>query len=87
MMTFKDFVCKHNLKNKATSNIKSQQVLSSIVLDNVDTYLRDGPFSGDIGKVNLHPSKGTDWVCYIHENFFDSYCCFPPRELSKLILN
>ena len=53
----------YKLKNRATSNIKSQQVLSSIGLDNFDIYLKDGPFSSDIGIVNLHPSKGTHWVC------------------------
>ena len=34
-------------------------------LDNVDIYLRDGPFSSDIGIVNLRSSKGTHWVAYI----------------------
>ena len=52
MMTFNDFVQKCNLKNKATSNIKIQQVLSSIGLDNFGVYLRDGRFSSDIGIVN-----------------------------------
>ena len=63
MMTFNEFVKKHNLKNKATSNIKNQQVLNSIGLNNVNIYLRDGPFSSDIGIVNLHQSQGTHWVC------------------------
>ena len=44
MMSFNDFVHKNKLKNKATSNKKKYQVLSPIVLDNVDIYLRDGPF-------------------------------------------
>ena len=85
-MTFNDFIKKHNLKNKATSNIKIQQVLGSIGLDNVGIYLRDGPFSSDIGIVNLHPSKGTHWVCYINGNYFDSYGCSPPKKLSKFII-
>ena len=72
-MSFNDFIKKYGFKNKATSNIKIQQVLDSIGLDNVGIYLRDGPFSTDIGIVNLHPSKGTHWVCYINENYFDSY--------------
>ena len=55
-------------KNKATSNIKSYQVLCSIGLNNVGIYLRDGPFESDIRIVNLHPSKGTHWVVYINEN-------------------
>ena len=86
MLSFNDFVKKHNLKNKATSNIKIQQVLNSIGLNNVNIYLRDGPFSSDIEIVNLHQSQGTHWVCYINENYFDSYGCVPPKKLSKFII-
>ena len=85
-MSFNDFVKKFDLKNKATSNLKIQKVLTSIGLDNVNIYLRDGPFLSDIGIVNLHPSKGTHWVCYINENYFDSYGCSPPKKLSKFII-
>ena len=85
-MSFNEFIKKHNLRNKATSNIKTQQVLNSIGLNNVGIYLRDGPFSSGIGIVNLHPSKGTHWVCYINENYFDSYGCSPPKKLSKFII-
>ena len=72
MITFNDFIKKYKLKNIATSKIKIQQVLNSIGLNNVGIYLRDGPFLSDVGIVNLHPSKGTHWVCYINENYFDS---------------
>ena len=66
MMTFNDFVCKHKLENKATSNVKIYEVLKQIGLDSkVGIYLRDGSFSSDIGIVNLHPLKGTHWVCYL----------------------
>ena len=62
------FFQKHNLKNKATSNIKIYEVLKKIGLDSkVRIYLRDGSFSSDIDIVNLHPSKGTHWVCYIKD--------------------
>ena len=83
MISFHDFFHKHNLKNKATSNIKIQQVLSSLSLNDVGIYLRDGPFKSDIGIVNLHPSKGTHWVCYINETCFDSYGVVCPKKLSK----
>ena len=63
MMVFNDFVKKYNLRNKATSNIKIQQVLNSIGLNNVGIYLRDGPFSSDIRIVNLHPTNGTHRFC------------------------
>ena len=85
-MTFNDFVKKYKLKDKATSNIKIQQVLYSIGVNNVGIYLRDGPFEFDIGIVNLHRSEGTHWVCYINENYFDSYGCAPPKKLSKFII-
>ena len=71
-MTFNDFVREHELKNKKTSNIKIQQLLSSLSLNDVGIYLRDGPLESDIGTIKLHPSKGTHWVCYIHQIYFDS---------------
>ena len=87
ILTFNDFVLKHKLKNKATSNIKIYEVLKSIGLDTkVEIYLRDGLFSSDIGIVNLHPTKGSHWVCYIIKNYFDSYGCSPPKKLSKFII-
>ena len=85
-MTFNDFIKKYNLKNKATSNIKIQQVLSSLSLKDIGIYLRDGSFKSDIGIVNLHPSRGTHWICYINENYFDSYGCVCPKKLSKFII-
>ena len=78
-MLFNEFIIGEILKNKATSNIKVYQVLSSLSLNDVGITLRDGPFSSDIGVVNFHPSKGTHWVCYINEKFFDSYCCVCPK--------
>ena len=85
-MTFNDFIKKYNLRNKATSNIKIQPVLSSLSLNDVGVYFRDGPFESDISIVNLHPSKGTHWVSYLNENYFDSYGCAPPKKLSKFII-
>ena len=86
MMTFNDFVHEYNLRNKAISNIKLQQVLSSLSLNEVGIYLPDGPFLGDMGVVTLHRSKGTHWVCYINENYFDSYGCVCPKKLNLNLL-
>ena len=85
-MTFNGFVRKNDLKDKATSNIKIQQVLDSNGLKNFGIFLRDGPFESDIGIVNLRPFKGTHWVCYINENYFDSYGIICPKKLSKFII-
>ena len=84
MMLFNDFVLKYILKNKATSNLKLYEILKKIGLDSkVGIYLRDGPFSSNMGIVNIHPSKGTHWVCYINENYFDCYGCVCPQKLSS----
>ena len=55
-------------------------------LNDVGIYLGDGLFLSDIGIVNLHPSKGTHWMLYVHENFFHSYGCSPPQKRSKFII-
>ena len=55
-------------------------------LNDVWINLRDGPFKSDNGTVNLHPSKGTHWVSYLNENYFDSYGCAPPKKLSKFFI-
>ena len=86
MISSKDFIKEYNLKNKTTSNMKIQQVLSSLRLNDIGIYLRDGPFKSDIGIVNLHSTKGTHCVCQINENYFGIYGCAPPNELSKFIL-
>ena len=45
MITFDDFVHKHNLRNKATSNIKTYKVLKKTGLDSkMGIYLRDADF-------------------------------------------
>ena len=84
-MMFNDFVKEYSLKNKATSNLNIKQILSCLGLSDIGIYLRDGPFSTDVGICNLHPSKGTHWVCYINEKYCYSYGCVPPRKLFKFI--
>ena len=52
-------------------------------MSDVGVYLRDELFSSDIGIVNLHSTKGTPWVVYMNENYFDSYGCSPSNKLSN----
>ena len=44
MISFNDFIKKHNLKNQATANVKIYQILRSLSLNDVGVYLRDGFF-------------------------------------------
>ena len=39
-----------------------------------------------MGIVNLHPLKGNHRVCFIKENYFDSFGCVCPKKLSKFII-
>ena len=86
MTSFNDFVHKYKLKIKATSNKNIYQVISSLSLNDTGIYLRDGPFNSDIGIVNLHRFRGTNWILKIQECYFDSHGCAPPQKLSKFII-
>ena len=66
--------------------MKIYQVFSSLGLSDVGIHFRDGLFSGDIAIVNLHSSKGTHWVAYMNENFFDSYGCVSLKKISRFVI-
>ena len=68
-MSCNDFVHEYGLKNAETSNRKEQQIVSSLYLNDVGIYLRDGPFEFDKRFVKLHPSKETHWAFYKYGNF------------------
>ena len=90
MLKFKEFIREFNLKNKATSNIEIQNVLERIVIkcgDTIGISMRDDKFTTPIGIVNLHPTKGTHWVLYINQFYFDSYGIIPPLSIQKYIKN
>ena len=84
VLTFKEFIREFNLKNKATSNIEIQNVLERMKLK-CGIYMRDDKFTTPIGIVNLHPTKGTHWVLYINQFYFDSYGIIPPLSIQKYI--
>ena len=86
MMSFNDYIHIYSLKKEATSNIKIQQFLSFLYLNDVGIYLRDGAFTTDVGIVILHPTKGTHWIENINQNVFDSYGCSLPQKLSKFTI-
>ena len=56
-ISFIDFIRKNSKKHKATSNVKNQHTLSSLVLKGVKIDFRDGLFPSDLGFVNLHLSN------------------------------
>ena len=72
------------VRNKATSKLKYQSILSSLPLNDIGIYSRVGPLKIDIGIVNLHPFQGILWVLYTYECYFDSYGITSPNKLSEL---
>ena len=44
-------------------------------------YMREEKFTTTAGIVNLHPTKGTHWVMFSIQNYFDSFGCPPPTNI------
>ena len=55
-------------------------------MNDIGIYLQDGPFEPDLGIFNVHRTKGTNWIVYINEIYFDSYGYAPPKKLSRFII-
>ena len=80
-LSFKEFVEKYGLKNEATSKVKLKETLDILKVNSTGIYMRDDKFTTDSGIVNLHPTKGTHWVMFVTEFYFDSYGCPPPTNI------
>ena len=85
-LSFKEFVIKYGLKNEATSNVEMKEILK-LMNTSCGIYMRDDKFITTSGIVNLHPTKGTQWVMFVNEFYFDSYGCPPPLNITKQINN
>ena len=83
-LSFKEFVDKYELKNEATSNVKIKEILNELNIP-AGIYMRDDKFTTTSGIVNLHPTKGTHWVMYSDQYYFDSYGCPPPLSVLNQI--
>ena len=91
-LSFKDFVEKYGIKNEATSNVKIKEILDRLGASSelnipCGIYMRDDKFNTTSGIVNLHPTKGTHWVMFTNQNYFDSYGCPPPTNILNHIKN
>ena len=85
-LSFKEFVNKYGLKNEATSNLEIKEILK-LMNTSCGIYMRDDKFITTSGIVNLHPTKETHWVMFTNQNYFDSYGCPPPLNITKQINN
>ena len=83
-LSFKELVDKNGLKDEATSNVKIKEILQIINIS-CRIYMTDDEFTTTAGIVNLHPTKGTQWVMFTNQNYFDSYGYPQPTNLMKQI--
>ena len=85
-LSFKEFVNKYGIKNEATSNVEIKEILK-LMNTSCGIYMRDDKFNTTSGIVNLHPTRGTHWVMFTNQNYFDSYGCPPPLNITTQINN
>ena len=83
-LSFKEFHNKYGLKKEATSNVEIKEILK-LMNTSCGIYMRDDKFITTSGIVNLHPTEGTHWVMFTNQNYFDSYGCPPPLNITKQI--
>ena len=62
IMSLTVFIHKYRLTYKAITNIKIQQIFSSVALSDVGNFLIDGQFLSEAGIVKFRPTEGTHWV-------------------------
>ena len=84
-LSFKELVEKYRIKYEATSNVKTKEILDILNLKSTGIYMRDDKFTTTAGVVNLHPTKGTHWVMFVNEFYFDSYGSPLPVNISNHI--
>ena len=85
-LSFKEFVNEYGLKNEATSNVEIKEILK-LMNTSCGIFMRDDKFITTSGIVNSHPTIGTHWVMFTNQNYFDSYGCPPPLNITKQINN
>ena len=66
--------------------MKYKKIHSFLSLNERRIYLRGGAFESNIRLFNIYPSKGTLWVVYIKENYFDSYGCVCATKMSRFVI-
>ena len=85
-LSLTEFVNKYGFKNEATSNVEIKEILK-LMNTSCGIYMRDDKFITTKGIVNFHPTKGTHWDMFTNQNYFDSYGCPPPLDITKQINN
>ena len=76
MLTFAQFLKKHNLKNKSTSNIEIMKVDPT-----VEVITKSQPIRTNKTILNLDDHKGTHWTLLVDGFYFDPFGVRPPKGI------
>ena len=82
-MDFKNFLKKYNLENKTTSNVKISEVINKLKIKDFGIYMRNDTLTTKQGIINLDTKKGTHWVCFYEQYYFDSFGVRPPKNIER----
>ena len=88
-MLFEEFCRKYGLKNASTSSDEIYKVVKELGLNDFGIYTDNQKLKTKCGLINLdEKGRGTHWVCYYENNYFDSFGGPPSenidRQLSKI---
>jgi hypothetical protein len=82
ILALNDFMTKYNLKNTSTNNVKISDVINQLKIKDFNIYIENERLRTKQGIVNLS-KKGTHWVCYYNNFYFDSYGVKPPKNIER----
>ena len=76
-----------NPQLKKRIDVKYKTSTNPLIFVSDCTYLRDGPWTIDVGNVKLHQTSGAPWVLFKNQNYFNSFGCSPPQNFLGSIEN
>ena len=87
-MNLKEFMKEHKLKNEATKGSKLVEVASKLKLKDFNIYIRTDKLNSKQGIINLtdNYSKGTHFVAFYENKYFDSFCAECPIIISNQLI-
>ena len=83
------FMEEHGLKNEATKGTKLVEIANKLKLKDFNIYIRTHKLNSKQGIINLtdNYTKGTHFVAFYENKYFDSFCVQPPKIISDQLRN
>ena len=87
-MNLKEFIIKHGLQNKSTKGSKLVEIANELDLKDFNIYIRTDKLTSTQGIVQLTDNykKGTHFVAFYNNKYFDSFCSEPPKFITNQLV-